>query len=111
MLYYPLNFPKFEVVKWRLGFGGTGSTGYEDRMGKVRVYNPSILQANPMKYAKEMLCYPLNFSMFRVVGGEDDEDEGDGGSKGNSDGGIMVTTMMTMTTTMTMMTTMKTTRR
>ena len=27
----------------------------------------SVLQANPMKYARELLCYPLKFLKFEVV--------------------------------------------
>ena len=36
-------------------------------MGIVQVFSPSVLQANPMKYAREMLYYPLKFPKFEVV--------------------------------------------
>ena len=33
----------------------------------VKVCSTSVLQANPMKYARKMLCYPLKFPKFEVV--------------------------------------------
>ena len=65
MFCYPLKFPTFEVVKLKsLGFRGTG---YEDCVGMVYVCSPSVLQAKPMTYAREMFCYSLKFPKFEVV--------------------------------------------
>ena len=33
----------------------------------VHVCSKSVLQANSMKYAREMSCYPLKFPKFEVV--------------------------------------------
>ena len=46
-----------------LGFGGTE---YEDCVRMVPLCSPSVLHANTMKYANEMLCYPLKFPKFEV---------------------------------------------
>ena len=37
---------------------------YEDCVGMVQVCCASVLEPKPMKYAKEMLCYPLKFPKF-----------------------------------------------
>ena len=54
-------------LKWWTEKPWFRGTWYEDCVGMVYVCSTSVLQANPMKYARELLCYPLKFPKFEVV--------------------------------------------
>ena len=63
---YDSLWTTLRFVWWTQSLGFEG-TGYEECVGMFQVCSPSVLQANPMKQAEEMLCFPLKFPKFEVV--------------------------------------------